>query len=82
MPSPALSDPRRERAANDELEEVPHPWRGTYGRCPVCHAPLQPKRNKWGQVIGRPATYCGTRCRVFAWRRHGDPDGPLDRTRA
>lgn len=84
MPSQALSDPRRERARNDELDEVPHRYRPgeTYGRCPTCHAPLEPKRNEWGSPVGRPPTYCRTRCRVFAWRRDGDPDGPLNHSKA
>ena len=76
MPSQALSDPRHERPTNDALPE------SGYGRCPTCHVPLEPKRNEWGMILGRPATYCGGRCRIFAWRRDGDPDGTLNRSKS
>jgi hypothetical protein len=71
MPSQALSDPREERAANDAID-----WAGR--RCPVCHAP----------VVGHGGRkYCrrfegDARCRMFAWRRDGDPDGPLNPMKA
>lgn len=78
MPSQALSDPRRERAANDALRAYPPD-----NRCPVCHAPLRPREAPMGRgTSGRKPTYCSTRCRMFAWRRNGDPDGRLDHARA
>lgn len=79
MPSPALSDPRSERAANDAERGY------IEGRdCPVCHRQLATRNS----VYSRAATcrsdkhYCSARCRMFAWRRNGDPDGPLDHAKA
>lgn len=77
MPSPALSDPRRERARNDEQRGY-RPGRD----CPVCHVHLGTPRAMGGHAIRPDKVYCGPRCRVFAWRRDGDPDGPLNYAKA
>lgn len=70
MPSQALQDPRDERAANGEYRE---------GRdCPVCWGDLATPTAIRGRQVRQGKRFCSTRCRMFAWRRGGDPDGDLD----
>lgn len=78
MSSQALSNPRLERKANDALPAYP-----PENRCPVCHAPLRPPSAPMGHgTAGRKPTYCSARCRMYAWRRDGNPDGPLNYRKA
>jgi hypothetical protein len=76
MPSSAIRETSlaTDRARNAELD-------APFGRCRTCHAPLpdpRPDPRYFSRRPGRPREFCRPACKLYAWRRGGDPDAELD----